>query len=128
MQGVCFTSLLPLYGFLSFFPLLRTYTHKMANQQKIVTYNVHCGWTFSYTLFANYISLSREFFFLSLTYLWEFSCFSYLFLTLVELFFPSLLIIIIYLFLPCKDFNWYTVVYKSDFQNINIRCNASMNP
>lgn len=97
----------------------------MANQQKIVTYNVHWGWTFSYTLFADYISLSGEFFFPSLTYLWSLHAF----LSHIGwIIFPSLLVIIIYLFLPCKDFNWYTVVYKNDFQNVNIRCNATMNP
>ena len=40
----------------------------------------------------------------------------------------SLLVIIIFLFLPHKHFNCYTIVCTSDFQNVNIGCNASTNP
>ena len=40
----------------------------------------------------------------------------------------SLLVIIIFLFLPHKHFNCYTIVCTSDFQNVNRGCNASTNP
>lgn len=42
--------------------------------------------------------------------------------------FLSLLVIIIFLVLPCKKFNWYIIVYKSDFQNVNDKYNRDTNP
>lgn len=60
-----------------------------------------------------------------LIYLWELSCFlkkicfSHLFLRIISL---SLLLTIIFLVLPCKNFNWNLIVYESDYQNVN-KCN-----
>lgn len=89
--------------------------------------HVHWGWTFSNLLFA-FIFLVN---FLFLSFVDLYMGVFRLFLSVSHIcwiIFLSLLVIIIFLVLPCKNFNWYAIAYKSDFQNVNDKYNRDTNP